>query len=88
MIQRFLEYSLRRQRPVKLVWLTDEGVIQSGNLTVTRLGSDEFEYLSAKNRKKPQTMQIECLLSAAYARGDDGDTMKNTLREQEEPHEE
>lgn len=84
---RFLAYSLRYQRPVKCVWLTEEGTLKSGNLTVTRLDAEEFSYLSARNRKTPQTMRLDLLLSAAYARGDDGDTAKNAPRDAGKPDE-
>ena len=84
---RFLAYSLRYQRPVKCVWLTEEGTLKSGNLTVTRLDAEEFSYLTARNRKTPQTMRLDLMLSAAYARGDDGDTAKNEPRDAGKPDE-
>ncbi len=78
--RRFLEYSLRHRRPVKLVWVA-EGEIKAGNVTVLRLGDEDFDYLTARGKKKALTMGISGVLSASYARGDDGNTMKNQERE-------
>ncbi len=67
--RRFLEYSLRHK---------------AGNVTVLRLGGDDFDYFTARGKKKALTMGISDVLSASYARGDDGDTMKNQERENQE----
>ncbi|MGI6687089.1 MAG: hypothetical protein ACOX6Y_01780 [Christensenellales bacterium] len=83
MVRRFLEYSLRYQRPIKAVWL-EEGKMASGNLTVTSLGEDSFSFTTSRNKKTPREMPLSDLLSAAYARGDDGDTLKNIQRMKEE----
>lgn len=80
---RFLEYSLRHSRPVKLVWMTESG-IKTGNVTVKRLDGETFSYMTARSKKTPLTMGISDVLSASYARGDDGDTMKNQQRESKE----
>ncbi len=79
MTRRFLEYSLRYRRPVKAVWM-EEGRILTGSLTVTALGEDRFTYVAGRGKKTPREMRIADLLSAAYARGDDGDSLKNTER--------
>lgn len=83
MIRRFLEYSLRYRRPIKAVWL-DEGKMTAGNLTVISLGEDSFAYTTSRAKKTPREMPLNDLLSAAYARGDDGDTLKNIERMQDE----
>jgi hypothetical protein len=46
------------------------------------LGEDAFSFTSAR-RKAPREMPVTAVLSASYARGDDGDTLKNTLRMKE-----
>lgn len=81
MVRRFLEYSLRYRRPIKAVWL-EEGKLLSGNLTVTAMGEDAFSFTSTR-RKAPREMPVADVLSASYARGDDGDTLKNTQRMKE-----
>ncbi|MDD2429654.1 MAG: hypothetical protein PHQ85_08740 [Eubacteriales bacterium] len=75
MIQRFLEYSLRYGKPVKVMWITDAQIL-SRNLTVTRVGEEDFDYVSTQNKKSPRTMLKSDVLSCSYARGDDGDTLK------------
>ena len=75
MIRRFLEYSLRYGKSIKVIWTRDDQFL-SRNLTVTRLGEDDFDYLSAQNKTAPRTMELSSVLSCSYARGDDGDTFK------------
>lgn len=77
MIERFLTYSLRWNCPIKLVWLA-QGEMKSGNVTVVRLAESGFEYVTARNKKTPQNLQLCDVLAAAYARGDDGDTSRKT----------
>jgi hypothetical protein len=83
MVRRFLEYSLRYHRPIKAVWL-EEGKMASGNLTVLTLAEDSFTFVTSRAKKTPREMALDDLLSAAYARGDDGDTLKNTERMKDE----
>lgn len=83
MIRRFLQYSLRHQRPIKAVW-TEGEEIHSRNVTVVQVDADSFFYLSSRNKKEPKEMQIQDVLSCCYARGDSGDTLKNLEREQKD----
>ncbi|NLG57590.1 MAG: hypothetical protein GX540_04160 [Clostridiales bacterium] len=83
MVRRFLEYSLRYQRPIKAVWLSGDKMA-TGNITVTGLQEDCFSFTSSRNKKTPRQMPIGDVLSAAYARGDDGDTLKNSRRTEED----
>lgn len=82
MVRRFLEYSLRYSCPIKAVWM-EEGKMASGNLTVLALDEEKLTYITSRSRKTPREMAVSDLLSAAYARGDDGDTLKNTQRMKE-----
>ncbi|MDD4080510.1 MAG: hypothetical protein PHP02_03725 [Eubacteriales bacterium] len=82
MVRRFLEYSLRYHRPIKAMWL-EEGKMVSGNITVTVIEVNTFSFIGSR-KKTPREMPIADVLSAAYARGDDGDTLKNTQRMKEE----
>ena len=76
MVHRFLEYSLRYHRPIKAVWL-EGGEMVSANITVTAIGGDAFSFTSGRKRT-PREIPLADVLSAAYARGDAGDTLKNT----------
>lgn len=73
MIRRFLRYSLRHQRPIKVLFSDEEGTIKALNLRVTELREDCFSYFSASNRKTPRELPIASLLSCAYGRGDHGE---------------
>lgn len=76
MFERFLAYSLRHQKPVKVIWLSGSD-IKTANLTVVALDADSFSYLSSRNRKQPQSLPLSAVLAAAYARGDDGSLDKS-----------
>ena len=75
MIDRLLRYSLEHQRKIAGI-LQDEDGIRKTNIIVTRIEGDAVHYCTARS-KKEKPLAREQLLSASYARGDDGDTMKN-----------
>ena len=75
MVERFLRYSLEHGRRIALMVLDGEGVRRL-NVTVTRIGEGEIACVSARG-KKETTLPLSSILSAAYGRGDDGDTLKN-----------
>lgn len=79
--ERFLRYSMRHNRPVRV--LVQEDKLHYLNLTVIEMDADGFSYLKA-GRKKPGRFSFDQVLAVSYARGDDGDTLKNALREQGE----
>ena len=79
MIERFLRYSLEHGRKIALM-VSDEKGIRRINVTVTRITPEEIGYATGRQARE-KSMPVSCILSAAYARGDDGDTLKNeTLR--------
>jgi len=75
MIDRFLLYSLEHRKKIVLMVMDEKG-IRRINATVTAIGDEAVEYITARSDKK-QTVQFADILSASYARGDDGDTLKN-----------
>ena len=75
-LRRFLAYSLAHQRPIKIIVMDNDGT-RSMNITVQAHDERAVSYLSAKNRKIPRQIALEDLLAAAYARGDEGDSLKN-----------
>ena len=83
MIRRFLAYSLAHNRPVKALFAD---TMKYKNITVILLEGDTVHYLTA-GRKKPLTAQIGDILSASYARGDDGDTLRYAMKEEERAEE-
>ncbi|NLC32462.1 MAG: hypothetical protein GX781_04105 [Clostridiales bacterium] len=76
MINKFLQYSLKHQRPIKVL-LMPGFKPQSFNLTVQEITQESISYLSAKNKTKTKELLIDDVLAASYARGDDGDTLRN-----------
>ncbi len=81
MIERFLRYSLEHGR--RITWMAADGQeIRRMSGTVTHIGDGYFSYVGSRAKKEKQ-MAIADVLSAAYARGDDGDTLKNEAREAE-----
>lgn len=75
MIDRFLLYSLEHRKKIVLMVMDEKG-IRRINATVTAIGDEAVEYITARSDKK-QTVLFADILSASYARGDDGDTLKN-----------
>ena len=80
MVKRFLLYSLRHGCPVKALFAD---TMKYQNIRVDSLERDQVTYRTA-GRKTPVTVPVSAILSASYARGDDGDTLKYAAREQEE----
>ena len=74
MVDRFLRYSLEHQRKIAVI-LQDEDGIRKTNIIVTRIEAAAIYYITSRS-KKEKSLSREQILSAAYARGDDGDTMK------------
>ncbi|MBQ9264797.1 MAG: hypothetical protein IJ189_11415 [Clostridia bacterium] len=81
MVRRFLTYSLKHNRPVKVLFAD---TMKYKNITVVLLEGDTVGYLTA-GRKKPLTTAVDNLLSASYARGDDGNTLQYVRENKEEP---
>ena len=76
MVERFLRYSLEHGRKIALI-IEDDNGIRRLNVTVTRITAEEIAYVTARSAKE-KTLPRAQILSAAYARGDDGDTLKNS----------
>lgn len=74
MLERFLRYSLEHGRPVKVLFAE---TLKYQNITVIALEGENVSFLTAR-KKQPQTLPLSAFLSASYARGDDGDTLKYT----------
>lgn len=72
MVERFLRYSLAHNKPIRVV---DADTLKCRNITVITLDGQQVTFLTAR-RKTPETKPIGAFLSASYARGDDGDTLK------------
>ncbi len=71
---RFLTYSMQRVRPVKV--LLDGDKLKYQNLTVTAMDDEGITALKA-GRKSTLYIPYNQILAVSYARGDDGDTIKD-----------
>lgn len=81
MVDRFLRYSLEHGRKITLM-VADARGIRRLNVTVTAMDENTVTYISGRAGKL-KTLTRDSILSAAYARGDDGDTLKNEALEKE-----
>ncbi len=75
MTERFLRYSLEHARKIRLM-IQDEKGIRRINAVVTQMDESAVYYVSA-GAKKEKSIGRPQILAADYARGDDGDTLKN-----------
>ncbi len=81
MVDRFLRYSLEHGRKITLM-VADERGIRRMNVTVTAMDESTVTY-TAGRAGKSTTLAPDRILSAAFARGDEGDTLKNEALENE-----
>jgi hypothetical protein len=72
MTHRFLDYSLRHQKPIKAILMDEEGKIRNLTVRVTRLSDEGFYYTQGK-KKQEHFAPFESALSFGYARGDKGE---------------
>ena len=71
MTERFLRYSLERECKICVV-LMQQGQMKKVNLRVTSIGEDGFTAVLA-GKKKEVRIADDGVLTAAYARGDQGE---------------
>ena len=73
MINRFLKYSLERERKICVVLLQDGQMIKK-NLLVTAIDEDRQGFTAKfPGRKKEVHIALSDVLTCAYARGDQGE---------------
>ena len=73
MVERFLRYSLERQRKICVV-IMEDGQMKKINLLVTKVDEGGAEFSARRpGRKKEERFVLGDILTAAYARGDQGE---------------
>ena len=73
MIDRFLKYSLEREKKICAVMMQDGQMVKK-NLLVTSIDEDEQGFTAKfPGRKKDVHIAMEDVLTCAYARGDQGE---------------
>ena len=77
-MERFFVYSRDHARPIRLMVLPqDGGKAKYLNVICVEWDAVELKYIKNSVRdKKLRTIPLEKVLSASYARGDDGETMQ------------
>ena len=77
MLDQFLRYSLSHDRPIRVI-LLEEGALVTRTICVLAITPPHFTYRQGK-RGKPRQSDMSTLLSAGYARGDDGSLPEGPL---------
>ena len=67
-MNRFLRYSLSKQRKIRAMLMLDDDIIQK-NVTVLSL-TDTHATLKLGSKKAPVVVELSDILSCDYARGD------------------
>lgn len=83
MVRRFLVYSLDHARPIKVLFAD---MMKYRNIRVKAIEGDTVQFL-LPGRKTLVSAPIADILSASYARGDDGDTLQYVKSEDQENQE-
>lgn len=69
-MERFFRYSLEKQRVIRLIYLTDEGVMKQVNAQVLAMDGGQVRFSCLRPRGE-WTVDRERILSADYRRGDE-----------------
>ena len=77
MLERFLRYSLERGQKISMIAEID-GNIKKMTVTIVRMDENEITYVTSRSAKE-RTLERASILSASYARGDEGDTLKKEI---------
>ncbi|MCQ2453059.1 MAG: hypothetical protein MJ136_00545 [Clostridia bacterium] len=77
MIDRFLRYSLESGRSVCL-FVNDAKGLRRINVHVLEIREDAVQCRTGQ-KGRPFSLPLSDILSAGYARGDEGDTLKNEM---------
>ena len=79
LVERFLQYSLRYQRPIRVIVL-QEDMPRAMNITVDALDGTTITCRTDPRGRTTLQLQQADLLSASYARGDRGDTLDKQVK--------
>ena len=70
-MERFLRYSLEKQRPIRIIYLMENGAMKQLNAQIVELGEDTVRFTSLRP-KGEFTISKASILSADYKKGDEG----------------
>ena len=80
LLERFLQYSLRYQRPIRVLVLQDEKP-RAMNIMVETTDETTSTCRTGPKGRNRLVLQRTDVLSAGYARGDRGDTLEKQAKE-------
>lgn len=73
MVKRFLRYSLEREQKICVVMMDETGALTKMNLLVTAIDEDGTGFCAKRpGRKLSKHYALSSVLTATYARGDQG----------------
>lgn len=70
-MERFLRYSLEKQRPIRLIYLTQEGGMKQLNAQITSVTQETVRFTSLRPKGEFEIVKAS-ILSADYKKGDEG----------------
>lgn len=70
-MERFLRYSLEKQRPIRLIFYDESGTLRQYNAQVQTIEADTVSFTTLRP-KAQWTLPPESILSADYKKGDEG----------------
>ena len=70
-MERFLRYSLEKQRPIRLIFFTDDGGMKQLNAQIQEITADAVRFTSLRP-KGEFIISKDRILSADYKKGDEG----------------
>lgn len=70
-MERFLRYSLEKQRPIRLIFFNDEGKMKQVNAQIVRVDGQQVRFTCLRP-KGEFAVSMAQILSADYKRGDEG----------------
>lgn len=71
-MERFLRYSMERQRAIRLIFVDDEEKMRQASATVTSLNEDGSATFVTLRPRREYTMPLPRILGADYRKGDEG----------------
>lgn len=70
-MERFLRYSLEKQRPIRLIFYDEDGTLRQANAQVQAITPDAVTFTTLRP-KAQRSLPHTRILSADYKKGDEG----------------
>ncbi len=70
-MERFLRYSLEKQRPIRLMFYDEGGILRQANAQVQAMDTESVTFTTTRPRAQWR-LPPDSILSADYKKGDEG----------------